>query len=1112
MRRFCLGCLMTTTLYAAASVHPQQLRCEYRANPQGIDVLDPRLSWILDPADPQARGLRQTAYWVLVSSSEQALRAGTGDLWDSGKVQSNQSIHVVYRGRPLTSGRAAFWKVQVWDQDGQASEWSQPAQWSMGLLSPEDWHGKWIGRDETGVVKDPGSPYRALEGARWIWDTPQGSAGGLAAGGQAARPAGDRFFREIFTLPADRRVTRAICIVGADNQAQVFFNGELVAANSNSNLPAVKDVTPFIHVGENTIAVRAVHSRPGTLAGLIGAVQVEFASGEPLLVQTNGHWHATAKPEAGWENASFLDTAWPGAKELGDYGMAPWGAAGFVAEHRLPVRLLRKEFAVTGKIRRATVSYCGLGLSELYLNGAKVGDHVLSPGLTDYDKHLLYETFDVTRYLATGPNAIGLMLGNGRYYAPRGQAGTRNFGYPKAIVQLDIEKEDGSRSSVVSDDTWKLSTAGPIRANNEYDGEEFDARLELPGWSRAGFDDASWEPAQNVPAPGGILTAQMAEPLRVTETLHPIGVKQLKPGVFIFDMGQNMVGWCRLKVAGPKGAQVRLRHAETLNPDGSLYTANLRTAAATDLYTLKGSGTVLPDCAGKAPRARPAGQEPCPSEGTEFWEPRFTYHGFRYVEVTGFPGVPSADALEGRVVHDDMARTADFVSSNELLNQIHHNMFWGIRGNYRSIPTDCPQRDERQGWLGDRSQVSRSESYMFDVAAFYSKWMTDLSDSQKPSGSIPVVSPNYWPNYYDDLTWPSTFLFLPGMLYDQYGDRRVLERDYPAMKKWIDHEQTFLTNGLMPKDQYGDWCVPPEDPKLIHSQDPARITDKTLLGTAYYYELLRLMARYARLLDKPPEAADFDTLADQVNAAFQKRFFKPLDFRYDNGTQTSSILPLYFQMVPPENRAAVLDSLTRKIEQESHGHVGTGLVGAQWLMRTLSDNGHSDIAFQIATQKTYPGWGYMVEQGATTIWELWNGDTADPAMNSGNHVMQIGDLAVWMYEYLVGIRSDPENPGFRHILIHPYPAGDLTFVKGSHQSMYGTIASSWKRAGSSFTLDVTVPPNTTATVWLPAKDVAAVTESGRPVNNARGVKRLRSEGTGAVFEVESGTYSFRSTL
>ncbi len=738
-------------------------------------------------------------------------------------------------------------------------------------------------------------------------------------------------------------------------------------------------------------------------------------------------------------------------------------------------------------MRRASVYLSGLGTSELYLNGAKVGDAVLSPGLTDYDKHVLYVTYDVTKRLAQGKNAIGVMLGNGRYYAPRSDipTRTRDFGYPKAKLQLNVEYEDGSRLSVASDESWKLTSNGPIRANNEYDGEEYDARMELAGWSRAGFDDSKWETAQAVGAPAGMLAAQMAEPLRVTETLKPVSVKKLKPGVYIYDMGQNMVGWCRLRVNGPKGTQVTLRHAETLEPDGSLYIANLRSAKATDVYTLKGAGP-------------------------EVYEPRFTYHGFRFVEVTGFPGEPAAAALEGRVVHDDMERAGEFTSSNEMLNKIHHNMFWGIRGNYRSIPTDCPQRDERQGWLGDRGQVSRSESYMFDVAAFYSKWMTDLEDSERPSGSIPDVSPNYWPMYNDDLTWPGTIIFVHGMLYDQYADTRVLGRGYDAMKKWVDYERTFVKDGLISKDQYADWCVPPENPTLIHSQDPTRVTDKTLIATSYYYELLRQMSRYARILDKPTDAAEFDRLSAAVKDVFQRRFFKLESRMYDNGTQTSSILPLYFGMVPEDFRPAVVETLVRNIVQKSAGHVGTGLVGAQWLMRTLSDNGQADLAYKIATQKTYPGWGYMVEQGATTVWELWNGNTADPAMNSGNHVMQIGDLAVWMYEYLAGIRADPEKPGFRHAIIRPYPAGDLTFVSGTHKTMYGALNSSWKRDKGQFTLDVTVPANTTATVWVPAKDAAAVTESGKKAPEMKGVKFVRTEGGSAVFEVESGAYSFRS--
>ena len=1070
--------MAAATGFGASQARPERLRCEYRVNPVGIDTLEPRLSWAMSPGNPKARGIRQTAYRVLVASNAAVLRGNSGDLWDSGRVESDQSIQVAYHGKPLTSGLAAFWKVQIWDQDGHASDWSAAAEWSMGLLTAQDWQGKWIGSDEQGLLRDPDSPYRDLEQARWVWDS-QGPAGG----GQVS----ERYFRETFAVLDGRKVKRAVCIAGANNQAEVFFNGHEIAVASNGVLPHAVDVAHLVRPGDNVVAMKATYSRPDRPAGLIAAVRVEFDSGDPLMVLSDSHWKVTAKPESGWESPAFLDFGWGTAKELGNYGMAPWGLAAFAAEHRLPARLLRKEFSIDKKVSRAVIYYSGLGLSELYLNGSKVGDHVLAPGLTDYDKHILYEAFVVTGQVNQGRNAIGMILGNGRFYAPRGDGSARNFGYPKALVQLSLEFEDGSRTSVVSDNTWKVSTGGPIRANNEYDGEEYDARMELSGWSRAGFDDSAWDQVQGVSAPAGQLAAQMAEPLRVTETIRPVSVKRLRPDVYILDMGQNMVGWCRLKVSGVKGTQVRLRHAETLNADGSLYVANLRTARATDLYTLKG-------------------------EGTEVWEPRFTYHGFRFVEVTGFPGEPTVSSLEGRVVHDDMEKTADFTSSNELLNQIHRNVFWGVRGNYRSIPTDCPQRDERQGWLGDRSQVSRSESYLFDVAAFYSKWMTDLADSQKPDGSIPVVSPNFWPYYYDDLTWPSTFIFVHGMLYDQYGDKRALDRDYPAMKKWIDHERTYLQDGLMPKDQYGDWCVPPEDPKLIHSQDPARITDKTLLGTAYYYYLLRTMARYARLLDKPPDAADFETLAEQVGVAFQKRFFKPLAAMFDNGTQTSSVLPLYFGLAPEESRAQIVDTLTRRIEQESHGHVGTGLVGAQWLMRTLSDNGHADLAYQIATQKTYPGWGYMVEKGATTIWELWNGDTADPAMNSGNHVMQIGDLAVWMYEYLAGIRSDPEKPAFKHAIIHPYPAGDLTFVKASHRSLYGTIASSWKRAGSVFSLEVTVPANTTATVWLPASDVSTVTESGHKAASSPGVKFVRAENNGAVFDVESGSYSFRSSL
>jgi alpha-L-rhamnosidase len=1068
--------------WGAPTLRPQQLRCEYRVNPTGIDSTGPRLSWVLAPVNPKARGLRQTAYRILVASSEANLRANTGDLWDTGRVESPDSIQVAYQGKALTSGMAAFWKVQVWDQDGQASEWSAPAHWSMGLLTAQNWHGAWIGRDEPAGYYDPASVFAPLVHAKWIWDS---------AGAQRSAPQGDRFFRAVLNVPAGRKITRAVAAIGADGPAEVWCNGKQAAANSGHVLPVAAEITALLHTGDNSIAMRATHPGAGRPAGLIGAVTVHFDSGEPLILISDNTWRTIARPEGDWRQTPYLDAAWQTAKELGGYGMAPWGPTSLPAEHRLPARYLRKPFQLARRPRRAVVYYAGLGLSELYLNGQKIGDQVLSPGLTDYDKHVLYESFDVTSQLTQGANAIGLILGNGRYFAPRGMAAgapsPRNFGYPKALVQLNVEFEDGTRTEIVSDDSWKVSTAGPIRANNEYDGEEYDARLEMLNWARPGFDDSKWEPVQLVAAPKGALAAQMAEPLRVTETIQPISVKKLAPGVFVFDMGQNMVGWCRLTVSGPKSTQVHLRHAESLNKDSSLDVANLRLANAADTYTLKG-------------------------QGLEVYEPRFTYHGFRYVEVTGYPGEPTTNALEGRVVHDDMARAGDFTSSNDLLNKIHHNVFWGIRGNYRSIPTDCPQRDERQGWLGDRSQVSRSESYMFDVAAFYTKWMTDLEDSQRPNGSIPDVSPNYWEMYNDDLTWPGTLVYVHGMLYDQYGDKRVLARGYDAMTRWIDHERGFVSNGLISKDQYADWCVPPEDPKLIHSQDPSRITDKTLIASSYWYHLLRTMSRYAKILDRPTDAAEFAKLADATRDAFQRKFFRLESSRYDNGTQTSGILPLYFGMVPDDFRPAILTTLVDNIETKSAGHVGTGLVGAQWLMRTLSDNGYADLAYKIATQRTYPGWGYMVDQGATTIWELWNGNTANPAMNSGNHVMQIGDLAVWMYEYLAGMRTDPEQPGFKHAIIRPYVAGDLTFVRASHQTMYGRLASSWKREKGKFTLDITVPLNTSATVWVPTKNGDAVTESGGKLADISGLKVLKAERGVVIVEVPSGSYSFAAAI
>jgi alpha-L-rhamnosidase len=607
----------------------------------------------------------------------------------------------------------------------------------------------------------------------------------------------------------------------------------------------------------------------------------------------------------------------------------------------------------------------------------------------------------------------------------------------------------------------------------------------LDGWSLPGFSDSDWDTPQMVSAPGGMLVAQMIEPIRVVETLKPVSLSNPRPGVHIFDMGQNMVGWCRLRVAGPRGTAVTLRHAETLKSDGTLYLDNLRSAKVADTYILKGNVE-------------------------EIYEPRFTYHGFRFVELRGYPGTPDLSSIEGRVVHDDLESSGTWTCSNPLLNRIYRNVLWGVRGNYRSIPTDCPQRDERQGWLGDRSAESRGETYLFRVDALYSKWLQDMADAQKESGSIPDVAPAYWPFYTDNVTWPSSTVIIPGHLVEQYADSGLLARHYPSMKKWVDFMAGFLKDDLMPRDTYGDWCVPPEDPKMIHSQDPMRRTAPTVIGTAYFYHSLGLMSRYAAQLGKTADAHRYGELASRLKEAFNRTFLNADASWYDNGTQTSSVLALAFDLVPGEHRQQIFNHLVDKITRESKGHIGTGLIGCQWLLRTLSNNGRADLAYTLASQKTYPSWGYMIEKGATTVWELWNGDTADPAMNSGNHLMLVGDLITWFYEYLAGIQPDPARPGFKHIIMCPHPVGDLQYVRATHRSPYGLIESDWRRERGVFFWNVTIPVNSTGTIYVPASSGAAVLEGKAPASRARGLSFLRQENGYVVFSAQSGRYSLTS--
>lgn len=1062
-------------LLGAARVVPTELRCEYLQDPEGIDTVHPRLSWVLEPTKASVYGQHQSAYQILVASTESRLARDEADLWDTGRVRSSESVLVDYAGAELATGQRCYWKVRVWDRDGNRSDWSPSARWSMGLVTSTDWaSAEWLGLDE------PDSAFE-VTGMSWIW-FPEGDP-------TAAAPVGHRYFRRVFDLSGMAELDAVRLVMAADNEYVAFLNGEEVGKGTSFKTADEFDLSDKLRAGRNVLAVRVRNAGDSpNPAALTARMELIQSQGAERTIHADHQWKVVDQEIEGWQRLETDDTAWRQAKVLGPVGMAPWGEISGRENRRLPARWLRKEFSVNGEVTRATAYFSGLGLSELYLNGRKVGDHVLSPGLTEYTRRVYYVTHDVTPLLRQGANAVGAILGNGRYFAPRLKepTETRTYGFPKMLLRLRLEYADGTEQDLVSDASWRLSCDGPIQANCEYDGEYYDARKEFAGWAEPGFDDGAWETVQRVASPGGTLVAQMIEPIRVIELVKPVSIEEVAPGTFIYDFGQNMVGWCRLKVAGPRGTTVTLRHAEILKPGGHLYLDNIRGAKVTDTYILRGTGT-------------------------EQYEPRFTYHGFRYVELEGYPGQPTLDTLRGCVVHDDLAPAGTWESSHSLLNRIHENVRWGVRGNYRSIPTDCPQRDERRGWLGDRSAESKGEAFLYHTAALYAKWLQDMEDAQKPNGSVPDVCPAYWPMYSDNVTWPSSTVIIPEHLLTQFGDRSIIARHYPSMKRWMDHMATYLKGDLMPRDQYGDWCVPPEDPRLIHSQDPARETHPTILGSTYYYHCLRLMSRYAALVGKDADAVEFDALARRIRVAFNHRFLASTADHYDNGSQTSSVLPLAFDLVPTSQRAAVFDHWVAKIVGETGNHVGTGLIGGQRLMRTLSDGGRPDLAYTLATQRTYPSWGYMIDQGATTIWELWNGDTADPAMNSGNHVMLVGDLIIWMYEYLAGIQSDPQQPGFKHILMKPHPVGDLGYVRATHRSPYGLIRSAWQRNATSFSWEITVPVNSTATVFMPAVDPTRITVNGQPLRKARErAAFLRMQKGYALLAVGSGNYKIVS--
>ena len=729
-----------------------------------------------------------------------------------------------------------------------------------------------------------------------------------------------------------------------------------------------------------------------------------------------------------------------------------------VGHTRLAARYLRKEFALQGEVGKAKLYVSGMGQYCAYLNGTEIAsEELLKPTLSWFSKRVYFNTYDVTEMLQQGDNALGIILEGGRYTSIRYNAKNPNwddsenvfgFGTPRLLLQLEVTYKDGHNELIVSDETWKITNRGPIRTANEYDGETYDENFELDAWSQSDYDDSDWLQAKLVDAPEGRLSAQPNPNITVMEKLTPVGMFQ-KGNRWYLDMGQNMVGFINMKAHGQQaGDTITLRFAELLTPDSTLYTANLRGSENTDHYIVANNSQLST------------------LNSQLKWHPTFVYHGFRYVEISGLRETPNLDDFEGWVNYDEMPVTGSFETSNEIINAVYHNAYWGIRGNYRSMPTDCPQRDERLGWTGDRTTGNYGESYIFGNQQLYAKWLTDAEDSQWENGSLPNVIPPYWRGYTDNMTWPGAVVTVADMLYTRFGDLEPIRQHYDALKKWMLHmKNDYMRGGLMTRDTYGDWCMPPESLELIHSNDPNRITEPTVLSTPFYCYLCGKMAKFAEALDFTEDVTFFQQEITSSTVAFNDKYFNRVTGVYANNTVTANILPLWFGMVPKGLEDKVMKSIVDKTENECGGHVSTGVVGIQQLMRALTEYGRGDLALKIASNDTYPSWGYMVRNGATTIWELWNGNTADPSMNSGNHVMLLGDLILWEYEYLGGIRA--LEPGYSKIQLKPYPIYGLDFVNCIYNSVSGHIESNWKREGNHFEWDFVIPANTTAEVCLP---------------------------------------------
>ncbi|MFI4860827.1 MAG: family 78 glycoside hydrolase catalytic domain [Phycisphaerales bacterium JB063] len=1035
----CMGASMADASEGRDAVIAVDLRVESRVEPLAVDADRPVLSWRLSGG---GYNLSQSAYRVRVASDPELLLEGRGDLWDSGQVASRETTGIPYQGEALEPGRQVFWQVKVWDHQGNASGWSTPASWGVGLGS-DGWRGvAWIGLDALPADNDaPSPPPPHEEGfgqAMWIVDHD-------AVDGEL--PECERIYETHFSLPANAQIKEAVLWISADDEHLGVINGEVVSQSNDWREHQLEDVSAQVTGGRNTLRVLVRNTSPG-YSGLIAHLIVTLEDGEVVRVKTDDRWQSTSQVRSGWEDTARL-AGLGRCRELAAYGDRPWGDfADTIGLDLEPARYLRHTFNAPRPVRRAVLYSTTLGASDVYLNGQRVNDDYMAPGWTDYRQRVYYHTYDVTEHVRRGTNAWGAVLTDGWFSGYVGADERRDhYGKrPRVAMQLHLEYADGTREVVATHRGWRAMT-GPLREASMLMGEHYDATRTMDGWSSPGFNERGWLPVDvGSSEVSPVIEAEVGPRVVEIERFATQAITEPEPGVYIFDLGQNFAGIAQLKIEGRPGQVITLRYGEMLNPDGTLYTANLRQARSIDTYVCRG-------------------------DGAEVWSPRFTFHGFQYVEVSGLGAAPERDTITGIAIGSDTPLRGSFASSSELLNTLASNIYWTQRSNFLSVPTDCPQRDERLGWTGDAQIYIRTAALWCDVQPFFKKWLIDLADSQLRDGSLPWTAPIVRHVHgVGGPAWMDAGTVCPWALYEVYGDTESLAQQYEMMQRLIAYYEQNAGDDRLPPAEYhcfGDWLSMGET------------TPKDVIYMAYFAHSTRLTAKAARVLGRDADAVRYERLLEEVLAAFNEHFVDDAGVIRGN-TQTCYAMAIMYDLLDDDTRHLAGGHLVKRIEAMD-GHLSTGFVGTKDLMLALAKAGRNDVAYRLALADAYPSWGFSIRHGATSIWERWDGWTPERGfqttiMNSFSHYA-FGAVYQWMAENIGGIQLI--DPGYTRFRIAPSMSDELTFADVSYDSIHGTIRSRWEIDDTGrLVMTVVVPPNTRAEIIVPADEGAEVTVNG----------------------------------